>query len=67
ALQTPAMYEQINIYPWQDFAGLVLMSLLFIALMAVVYRWKDVKKLYSTIEVPQRDDAGRGSDAVDAG
>ncbi len=67
ALQTPAMYEQINIYPWQDFAGLVIMSLLFIVLMAVVYRWKDVRKLYGTIEVPQRDDAERGSDTVDAG
>jgi len=67
ALQTPAMYEQINIYPWQDFAGLVVMSLLFIVLMAVVYRWKDVRKLYGTIEVPQRDDAERGLDTVDAG
>lgn len=67
ALQTPAVYEQINIYPWQDFAGLVVMSLLFIALMAVIYRWKDARKLYGTIEVPRSPDAETGSDTIDAG
>lgn len=67
ALQTPAMYEQINIYPWQDFAGLVVMSLLFIALMAFVYRWKDAGRLYRRIEVRHLSDRASGSDAIDAG
>ena len=49
AFQTCAMYEQINIFPWKDFAGLVLMSLVFLAIMALVYRWRSVKKLYSRI------------------
>jgi len=58
ALQTPAMYEQLEIYPWKDFIGLVAMSVLFVVIMAVVYRWKDIRKLYARITV---------SDAVDAG
>ena len=58
ALQTPAMYEQTVIYPWREFAGLVVMSVVFVAIMAVVYRWKDIRKLYAKIRV---------SDAVDAG
>jgi len=58
ALQTPAMYEQLEIYPWKDFIGLVAMSVVFVIIMAVVYRWKDVRKLYARITV---------SDAVDAG
>ncbi len=58
ALQTPAMYEQLEIYPWEDFIGLVAMSVLFVVIMAVVYRWKDIRKLYARITV---------SDAVDAG
>jgi len=58
ALQTPAMYEQMEIYPWKDFIGLVAMSVLFVVIMAVVYRWKDIRKLYARINV---------SDAVDAG
>jgi len=57
ALQTPAMYEQVKIYPWQDFMGLVVMSVFFVALMAVVFRWKDIRKLYAGIVV---------SDSVDA-
>lgn len=57
ALQTPALYEQMEIYPWKDFAGLVAMSVVFVAIMATVYRWKDLRRLYARITV---------SDAVDA-
>ena len=30
ALQTPALYEQINIYPWTEFAGLFFTGIVFI-------------------------------------
>ena len=53
ALQTPAMYEQLEIHPWMDFRDLVIMSLIFITVMAVIYKWKDVRKLYARIHVPQ--------------
>lgn len=52
ALQTPAMYEQVEIYPWKEFAGLVVMSVIFVAIMALVYRWKDIRRLYARISVP---------------
>ena len=52
ALQTPAMYEQLEIYPWKEFAGLVVMSVIFVVLMALVYRWKDVRRLYAGITAP---------------
>ncbi len=52
ALQTPAMYEQIEIYPWKDFAGLVEMSLIFFVIMALVYRWKDFRRLFAGIIAP---------------
>lgn len=58
AVQTQAMYEQMEINPWADFAGLVIMSVVFVTIMAIVYRWKDIRKLYAGITV---------SDAVDAG
>lgn len=65
ALQTPAMYEQIEIYPWKEFGGLVMMSVIFLAIMALIYRWKDLRKLYARIRVPEVTiDL---SDAVDAG
>ena len=36
-----------NEIPWKEFAGLVIMSVVFIVIMAVVYRWKDIRKLYA--------------------
>jgi membrane protease YdiL (CAAX protease family) len=61
ALQTPAMYEQVEIYPWKDFTGLVVMSAVFVIIMAIVFRWKDIRRLYSEIMVTV------SSDTVDAG
>jgi hypothetical protein len=52
ALQTPALYEQMEIYPWKEFAGLVAMSVVFVTIMALAYRWKDLRKLYARIRVP---------------
>jgi membrane protease YdiL (CAAX protease family) len=57
ALQTQAVYEQIEIYPWQDFAGLAAMSVVFIVIMAVVYRWKDIRRLYSRVVVSREAEA----------
>ena len=53
ALQTPSMYEQLEIHPWMDFRDLVIMSLIFITVMAVIYKWKDIRKLYARIHVLQ--------------
>ncbi len=53
ALQTPSMYEQMEINPWMDFRDLVIMSLIFIIVMAVIYKWKDIRKLYARIHVLQ--------------
>jgi membrane protease YdiL (CAAX protease family) len=39
ALQTPAVYEQINIFPWMEFAGLLIMSSLFILILGRIFRW----------------------------
>lgn len=52
ALQTPAMYEQLEIYPWKEFSGLVVMSVVFVIIMAMVYRWKDLRRLYARITPP---------------
>jgi hypothetical protein len=53
ALQTPSIYEQLEYDPIMEFGGLVAMSLLFIAILAIVYKWKDIRKLYGRINVPQ--------------
>ncbi len=58
ALQTPAMYEQLEIHPWMDFRDLVIMSVIFITVMAVIYKWKDVRKLYARIHCSAREGTG---------
>jgi hypothetical protein len=62
ALQTPAMYEQLEYNPMQEFGGLVVMSLVFIAIMVIVYKWKDLRKLYSRINVQQ--ETGPAADQI---
>jgi uncharacterized protein len=44
ALQTPAVYEQITINPWLEFAGLALMSLVFVIILYRVFKW-DIRSL----------------------
>ena len=50
ALQTPAMYEQVKVYPWNDFASLVIMSLVFVAVIAIIYRWEDIRRLFARVQ-----------------
>lgn len=57
ALQTPALYEQMEIFPWKEFTGLVIMSVVFVAIMAIVYKWKDLRRLYARIIVSDTVDA----------
>lgn len=44
ALQTPAIFEQQQVYPWADFLSLVILSVIFFVLMGILNRWclKDV-------------------------
>jgi len=67
ALQTPAMYEQIEIYPWKEFAGLIEMSVVFFVIMALVYRWKDFRRLFAGIIAPVQAEVLPASNTADAG
>lgn len=50
ALQTPALYEQKAIYPWTEFAGLVISGIVFIYVMKLIFGWKDLSKVFGRIE-----------------
>ncbi|MBS0011764.1 MAG: CPBP family intramembrane metalloprotease, partial [Bacteroidales bacterium] len=39
ALQTPALYEQQEVYPWSDFLSLIIVSVLFIAITGILNKW----------------------------
>ena len=51
ALQTPALYVQKNVYPWTEFAGLLIASVIFIIILKIIFRWKDFSILWGKINI----------------
>jgi membrane protease YdiL (CAAX protease family) len=49
ALQTAALYEQKNIYPWLEFTGLLLASVIFLIVLKFIFRWKNFSRLWGKI------------------
>jgi len=49
ALQTPALFEQYNIYPWTEFAGLIITGVVFIFILFRVLSWKKISTLFEKI------------------
>jgi uncharacterized protein len=49
ALQTSALYEQKNVYPWPEFLGLLIASLIFIIVLKKIFKWKDFSCLWGKI------------------
>jgi uncharacterized protein len=53
ALQTAALYEQHTIYPWTEFAALVVTGIIFIFVLAKIFRWGKLSVLFERIaELP---------------
>ncbi|MDT8402128.1 MAG: CPBP family intramembrane glutamic endopeptidase [Bacteroidales bacterium] len=40
ALQTAAIYEQQEVYPWNDFLSLLAVSVVFVAIMLLLNKWR---------------------------
>lgn len=55
ALQTPALYLQHNVYPWTEFIGLFISSIIFLVMLRSIFKWKDfsvlLKKLPGRAEI----------------
>lgn len=51
ALQTPALYEQLNIYPWTEFAALVLTGIVFVLILKIIFKWDNFSLLFSKVKV----------------
>jgi len=51
ALQTPALFEQQNIYPWTEFAGLIISGIAFIFILKMIFKWDDFSLLFRKVQV----------------
>jgi membrane protease YdiL (CAAX protease family) len=50
ALQTDALYVQENIYPWFEFAALAVVSLIFILILKMIFKWGNFSLLFKKVE-----------------
>jgi membrane protease YdiL (CAAX protease family) len=50
ALQTSALYEQVNIHPWTEFASLVLSGIVFILILKMIFRWESFSLLLGKVK-----------------
>jgi hypothetical protein len=53
ALQTSAVYEQLNIFPWGEFVALLITGILFIIILGVLFKWKDMSILTGKISAAE--------------
>jgi len=51
ALQTEALFEQHNIFPWTEFTGLLFTGIVFILILRVAFRWGKISTLFEKIKV----------------
>jgi membrane protease YdiL (CAAX protease family) len=50
ALQTPALFEQHNVYPWSELATTLIMGVLIILIMKYLFKWGSFSILFGKVE-----------------
>ena len=50
ALQSEALFEQHNIYPWSELAGLGVTGFLFILILRKIFKWSDLSEVFKRVE-----------------
>jgi len=48
-LQTPALFEQLNIDPWLEFAALAITAVAFFIVMKSIYRWENLSIMFKKV------------------
>ncbi|HCI55850.1 MAG TPA: hypothetical protein DFI01_07990 [Bacteroidales bacterium] len=49
AIQTPAVFEQLAIHPWAEFAGLLISTVVFLIILKYLFKWRSFNVLFSKI------------------
>lgn len=50
ALQTPALFEQHNIYPWAEFTTMLIMGSLLIIILGLIFKWRNLTLLFGEVD-----------------
>jgi len=54
ALQTPAVFEQQNVYPFTEFATLLVTGIIFLVILKMIFKWGSYSFVLSSVE-PKHD------------
>lgn len=65
ALQTPALFEQQTIFPWTEFAGLIISGIVFIIILKIIFRWNDFSVLFGKVIVVKAEKVVKGVNIAD--
>ena len=52
ALETAAVYEQLNVFPWKEFIALLISGVIFVILLSRIFGWKDFSVLTAKVTGP---------------
>jgi membrane protease YdiL (CAAX protease family) len=52
ALETAAVYEQLNVFPWKEFIALLISGVIFVILLKQIFGWKDLSVLTAKVTKP---------------
>ncbi len=53
ALQTQAVYKQHTIYPWVEFTSLLISGIVFLIILKIIFKWKNISGLLGKVEKPE--------------
>jgi uncharacterized protein len=56
ALQTAAFYEQQTIYPWIELGALLITGIIFILILKMIFRWRDMSVISDIVPKPVKSD-----------
>lgn len=55
ALQTAALYEQVDVQPWIELGALLVTGIIFLLVLKKLFRWSDIKVIAGGISSPADD------------
>jgi len=64
ALQTPAVYEQQNVYPATEFAALLVTGIIFLVILKIIFKWGSYSLVLSSVEPKPEPDQSPYTDVL---
>jgi membrane protease YdiL (CAAX protease family) len=64
ALQAPSIYEQHDVYPWTEFGALLLVSVIFVIILKIIFKWGSYSLLLGKVESKPASDQSPYTDVL---